>query len=38
VVHTTPKSELKMPTDGVVAFRVNHVTEVQVDGFEVQKS
>jgi hypothetical protein len=38
VVHTMPKSELKAPTDGVVGFRVNHVTEVQVDGLEVQKS
>jgi hypothetical protein len=38
VVHMTPKSELKGPTDGIVGFRVNHVTEVQVDGFEVQKS
>jgi hypothetical protein len=38
VVHMTPKSELKAPTDGIVGFRVNHVTEVQVDGFEVQKS
>jgi len=38
VVHQTPKSELKSPTDGVVGFRVNHVTEVQVDGLEVQKS
>jgi hypothetical protein len=38
VVHTTPKSELKTPTDGIVGFRVNHVTEVQVDGFDVQKS
>ena len=38
VVHTTPKAELNAPTDGVVGFRVNHVTEVQVDGFEVQKS
>jgi hypothetical protein len=38
VVHTTPKSELKTSTDGIVGFRVNHVTEVQVDGFEVQKS
>ncbi|HEY7187010.1 MAG TPA: hypothetical protein VH436_10700 [Vicinamibacterales bacterium] len=37
VVHTTPKSAL-MATDGTVGFRVNHVTEVQVDGFEVQKS
>jgi hypothetical protein len=38
VVHTTPKAELKAATDGVVGFRVNHVTEVQVDGLEVQKS
>ena len=38
VVHMTPKSELNAPTDGIVGFRVNHVTEVQVDGFEVQKS
>ena len=37
VVHTTPKSALGA-TDGAVGFRVNHVTEVQVDGFEVQKS
>ena len=37
VVHTSPKSELGA-TDGIVGFRVNHVTEVQVDGFEVQKS
>ena len=37
VVHTTPKSALS-GTDGTVGFRVNHVTEVQVDGFEVQKS
>jgi hypothetical protein len=37
VVHTTPKSALGA-TDGSVGFRVNHVTEVQVDGFEVQKS
>jgi hypothetical protein len=38
VVHTMPKADLKAPTDGIVGFRVNHVTEVQVDGFEVQKS
>ena len=35
VVHTTPKSAVK--TDGIVGFRVNHVTEVMVDNFEVQK-
>ena len=35
VVHTTPKSAVK--TDGIAGFRVNHVTEVMVDNFEVQK-
>jgi hypothetical protein len=35
VVHTTPKSVAK--TDGVAGFRVNHVTEVMVENFEVQK-
>ena len=38
VVHTMPKAELKAPTDGNVGFRVNHVTEVQVDDLVVQKS
>ena len=37
VVHTTPKSGATAKTDGLVGFRVNHVTEVMVDGFEVQK-
>jgi len=36
VVHTMPKAELKAPTDGNVGFRVNHVTEVQVDDLVVQ--
>lgn len=36
VVHTTPKSAAKA-TDGIVGFRVNHVTEVMVDGLEIQK-
>jgi hypothetical protein len=35
VVHTTPKSAAK--TDGLAGFRVNHVTEVMVDNFEIQK-
>ena len=35
VVHTTPKSAVK--SDGIAGFRVNHVTEVMVDGFEIQK-
>jgi hypothetical protein len=35
VVHTTPRSAAK--TDGIAGFRVNHVTEVMVDGFEIQR-
>jgi hypothetical protein len=35
VVHTMPRSAAK--TDGVAGFRVNHVTEVMVDGFEIQR-
>ena len=35
VVHTTPKSAIK--TDGTAGFRVNHVTEVMVDAFEIQR-
>ena len=38
VVHTMPKADLKAKTDGIVGFRVNHVTEVMVDDFQVQKS
>jgi hypothetical protein len=38
VVATTPKADLKAPTDGIAGFRVNHVTEVEVDDFQVQKS
>jgi hypothetical protein len=37
VVHTTPKSGATAKTDGIVGFRVNHVTEVMVDNLEVQK-
>ena len=37
VVHTTPKSGLTAKTDGLVGFRVNHLMDVQVDGFEIQK-
>jgi hypothetical protein len=36
VVHTTPKGVTK--TDGLVGFRVNHVLDVQVEGFELQKA
>jgi len=35
VVHTTPKSAVK--TDGLVGFRINHVLNVHVDGFQLQK-
>lgn len=35
VVHTTPKGAAK--TDGIVGFRVNHVTEVMVESFEIQR-
>ena len=35
VVHTTPKSVAK--TDGVAGFRVNHVLEVMLEGFGIQK-
>jgi hypothetical protein len=37
VVHTTPKSGITAKTDGLVGVRVNHMLEVMVDGFEVQK-
>ena len=35
VVHTTPKSGASAITDGIVGVRVNHVLNVQVEGFEV---
>ena len=35
VVHTTPKSAVK--TDGLVGFRVNHMMDMQVEGFQVTK-
>ncbi|MBM3818653.1 MAG: hypothetical protein FJW14_06495 [Acidimicrobiia bacterium] len=35
VVHTAPKGALV--TDGLVGVRVNHVLDVQVDGFTVQR-
>jgi hypothetical protein len=37
VVHTTPKSGPTAKTDGVYGIRVNHVLEVQIDGFAVSK-
>ena len=37
VVHTTPKSGMTAKTDGIVGIRVNHLLDVHVDGFAVQK-
>ena len=37
VVHSTPRTGLTMKTDGSYGIRVNHVLEVQVDGFTVSK-
>lgn len=36
-VHTTPKAGATGRTDGVVGFRINHLLDVQVDGFELQQ-
>jgi hypothetical protein len=35
VVHTTPKSGPTAQADGIVGVRINHLLDVQVDGFEV---
>ena len=35
VVHSMPKAGLK--TDGLVGFRVNHMLDMQVEGFQVTK-
>jgi hypothetical protein len=37
VVHTTPKSGMTAKTDGIVGIRVNHLLDVHVDGFAIQK-
>jgi hypothetical protein len=37
VVHTTPKTGMTAKTDGLVGVRVNHLLDVQVDGFAVAK-
>jgi hypothetical protein len=37
VVHTTPKSGMTATTDGIAGFRVNHMMDVQVEGFQVIK-
>ena len=38
VVHTTPKSGATARTDGLIGIRINHLLEVMVDGFELQRS
>jgi hypothetical protein len=37
VVNTTPKSGPAAMTDGIAGIRVNHLLEVQIDGFAVTK-
>jgi hypothetical protein len=37
VVNTAPKSGQALKTDGIYGIRVNHMLEVQVDGFGVSK-
>lgn len=37
VVHTTPKSGMTAKTDGLVGVRINHLLDVVVDGFAVNK-
>lgn len=37
VVHTTPKSGPAANTDGIAGFRVNHLLDVHVEAFELQK-
>jgi hypothetical protein len=36
-VHTTPKTGMTAKADGIYGVRVNHLLEVQVDGFAVSK-
>jgi hypothetical protein len=37
VVHSTPKTGMTAKTDGIAGIRVNHMLEVQVDGFSLVK-
>jgi hypothetical protein len=37
VVQTTPKTGMTAKTDGLVGIRVNHLLDVHIEGFEVQK-
>jgi hypothetical protein len=38
IVHSTPKSGMTAKTDGVYGIRVNHLLDVQIDGFAVGSS
>lgn len=37
VVHSAAKADLGTSTDGIVGLRVNHLLEVQIDGFAIAK-
>ena len=37
VVNSAPKTGMAAKTDGVYGIRVNHMLEVQVDGFALSK-
>ena len=37
VVHTAPKTAVSAGTDGIVGVRVNHLLDVHVENFEVQR-
>ena len=37
IVHTAPKSGKTAQTDGIYGFRINHLVEIQVDGFALSK-
>lgn len=37
VVHSAPKTDALAKTDGIVGIRVNHLLDVQIDGFQVTK-
>jgi hypothetical protein len=37
VVHTTPKTGMTAKTDGLVGIRINHLLDVHVEGFAVNK-
>ena len=38
VVHTTPKTGMTAKTDGSVGIRVNHLLDVHIEGFDVQRA